>query len=188
MADVLLFHSIYGLRPAEHGWAERMRAAGHRVALPDLYRGATAETVDEGAAIRDRVGWEAMLAAARAAAAPLPPEAVLAGVSMGAQVAGEIWRGRPEAAGVLLLHGPCDIPARPRPALPVQAHLAEPEPFDDEDFLAGWAADMRAAGLAFELHRYPGAGHYFTDPALPDYHAAAAAACTERALAFLARL
>jgi len=107
---------------------------------------------------------------------------------MGAQVAGEMWAARPETAGILLLHGPCGIPSDRRPGLPVQAHLAEPEPFDDEGFIADWAEGMRAAGLDFEFHRYPGAGHYFTDATLPDHDAAAAALAEERVLAFLAAL
>jgi dienelactone hydrolase len=187
MAEVVLFHSILGLRPAEAAWAERLRAA-HTLATPDLYAGATAASYEEGEALRDRVGWETVVARAQAAVAPLPRGTVLAGVSMGAGVVGEVWPGRPETAGVLLLHGPCEVPADPRPGLPVQAHLAEPEPFDDEGFLADWAEGMRAAGLAFELHRYPGAGHYFTDAMLPDYDAAAAALAEERVHAFLSRI
>jgi dienelactone hydrolase len=188
MADVVLFHSILGLRPAERAWAERMRAEGHTVVLPDLYGGETADSYEAGEALRDRVGWEAMMASARAAVAPLPPETVLAGLSLGAQVAGEIWPARPATAGVLLLHGPCEVPAGARPGLPVQAHLAEPEPFDDEGFIADWAEGMRAAALGFELFRYPGAGHYSTDATLPDHDAAAAALAAERVLGFLARL
>jgi dienelactone hydrolase len=188
VADVVLFHSVRGLRPAEHAWADRMRGAGHAVTLPDLFAGETSQTIDDGLAIQERVGWATMMARARAAVTPLPPETVLAGVSVGAQVAGELWADRPAAAGLLLLHGPCEVPASPRRGLPVQAHLAEPEPFDDEEFIAGWAEGMRAAELAFELFRYPGAGHYFTDPALPDYREAAARLASERAIAFLAGL
>jgi dienelactone hydrolase len=187
VTDVVLFHSVRGLRPAEHAWADRMRAAGHAVTLPDLFAGETSETVDGGVAIQERVGWEAIIARARAAVAPLPPETVLAGVSVGAQVAGELWAERPATAGLLLLHGPCEVPASPRRGLPVQAHMAEPEPFDDEGYIAEWAEGMRAAGLDFELFRYPGAGHYFTDATLPDHDAAAAARAEERVLAFLAR-
>jgi dienelactone hydrolase len=186
VVEIVLFHSILGLRPAEHAWARRLRAAGHAVTTPDLYAGTTAAGYAEGEALRDRVGWETVVARARDAVAPLPPAAVLAGVSMGAGVVGEVWRGRPATAGILLLHGPCEVPADARRGLPVQAHLAEPEPFDDEGFLADWAEEARQAGLAFELYRYPGAGHYFTDATLPDYDAAAAALCAERALAFLA--
>ena len=99
-----------------------------------------------------------------------------------------MWQDRPDAAGVLLLHGPCEVPAKPRDGLPVQAHMADPEPYDDEAYLADWVEGMRRAGLGFELFRYPGAGHYFTDATLPDYDAAAHALAEERVLAFLARL
>ena len=47
---------------------------------------------------------------------------------------------------------------------------------------------MRRAGLDFELFRYPGVGHYFTDATLTDYDATAHALAEERVLAFLARL
>ena len=42
--------------------------------------------------------------------------------------------------------------------------------------------------MAFELFRYRGAGHYFTDAALPDHDAAAARLAEERAIGFLAGL
>ncbi|MBB5933498.1 dienelactone hydrolase [Streptomyces zagrosensis] len=38
-STIVLFHSAYGLRPAVHTAAERLRAAGHEVHLPDLYEG-----------------------------------------------------------------------------------------------------------------------------------------------------
>ena len=188
MATILLFHSVLGLRDAEAALAARFRAAGHEVVLPDLYDGQRSNDYDRGFAIRDRVGWDTMIARAQAAAAPLPPATVLAGVSLGAQVAGEVWATRPDTAGVLLLHGPCEIPIDARAGLPVQAHLAEPEPFDDEGFLADWAEGARRAGVAFELFRYPGAGHYFTDASLPDHDASAARLATDRALGLLAGL
>ena len=156
-----------------------MRADGHRVTLPDLFDGATSESVEGGFAIQERVGWETMMARARAAAEPLPAETALAGVSAGAQVAGTLWLERPAAEGCSCCMG------RARSGRRVEAHLAEPEPYDDEDYLQWWAEGMRSAGLDFTLYRYPGAGHYFTDPSLPDHDAAAAALAVERALAFL---
>jgi dienelactone hydrolase len=186
MASVLLIHSIRGLRPAEHDWAARMRAEGHAVSVPDIYEGATSESVEGGAAIRERIGRETLMARARAAAGAMPPETVLAGISFGAQVAGALWAERPEAAGLLLLHGPCEVPGHPAPGRRVEAHLAEPDPFDDEDYIQWWAAEMRAREVAFVLFRYPGAGHYFTDPSLPDHDPAASARAFDRALAFLA--
>lgn len=188
MADILHIHSVRGLRPAERAWGQRLEAAGHRVTLPDLFDGETAETVDGGLSILERIGWETVVARARDAAAALPADAVLSGASIGAQVAGELLADRPEAAALLLMHGPCEVPVGARPGLPVQAHLALPEPFDDEGYLADWAEGMRRAGVAFDLHRYPDAGHYFTDATLPDFDAAAADLAASRVLGLLARL
>lgn len=188
MADVVLFHSIRGLRPAERAWAVRLEAAGHAVTLPDLFGSETSETVEGGMAILEGVGWATVVGRAQAAVAELPPTAVLAGASVGAQVAGEVWASRPEAAAVILLHGPCEPPVAAPAGVPVQAHLALPEPFDDEGYLADWAEAMRASGVAFELWRYPDVGHYFTDATLPDHDAAATALATERVLQLLARL
>ena len=98
----MLFHSVYGLRPAIVDAAEMLRAAGHRVVVPDLYGGPVAGSIEEGFAISRRVGWPAILGRARAAVGELPAGAVLAGLSMGAGVAGELLAERPEtgAAGL----------------------------------------------------------------------------------------
>jgi dienelactone hydrolase len=37
MASIILFHSVYGLRHVEHAAAQRFRAAGHDVFVPDLF-------------------------------------------------------------------------------------------------------------------------------------------------------
>ncbi|MBP7000161.1 MAG: dienelactone hydrolase family protein [Amaricoccus sp.] len=185
MADILLIHSVRGLRDLERDAAGRLRAEGHVVATPDLFDGRTADTAEAGMAIAEALGPERVAAAA--AAATLPGDAVLAGLS-GAFVACGLLADRPAAAGLVLLHGPGPIPAGVRPGLPAQWHMAEPDPFDDEDFLAAWQDDVRAAGVALDAFRYPGAGHLFTDPSLPDHDATAAAALWRRATDFLAAL
>lgn len=193
MASVLLCHSVLGLRDLEHEAAERLRAAGHRVTTPDLYAGRTAPTIEAGFALRDAVGWDVMVARAAAAAEDLPPETVLAGFSMGAAVAAALWPERPATAGLLLLHGLVAIPEGARAGLPVQVHLAQPDPWEDEDFVGDWLGEARRARLALEVFRYPGVGHLFADRTLPgygepDYDEDAAEAMWRRALEFLGRL
>lgn len=156
--------------------------------LPDLFDGALAATIEEGMALKERVGRETAIARAEAAAAPLPGDAVLGGFSYGAAIAADLWARRPEAAGILLLHGLADIPQTARRGTPVQLHLAEPDPFEEEDFVAVTEAEARRAGCAIETFRYPGAGHLFTDPGLPGHDPAAAAVLWERVEAFLGRL
>jgi dienelactone hydrolase len=48
MVDVVLFHSVYGRRPAVLDAADLLRVAGHTVIAPDLYAGQVAANVDEG--------------------------------------------------------------------------------------------------------------------------------------------
>lgn len=185
MAAILLIHSVRGLREVERAAAGRLRAAGHHVVTPDLFDGETADSVEAGVAIEERLWPEPLLGRAAAAADTLGPEAVLAGFSMGASVAAELWATRPGAAGILLLHGLGAVPAAARPGTPVEAHLADPDAFAPEDEIAAWRAAAESAGLAPAIHRYPGAGHLFTDPTIPDHDAEAAALLWRRATTFL---
>lgn len=186
MATILLFHSTLGLRAVERQWAETFRAAGHRVVTPDLFGGETAATIEDGFRLQERHAAEASRRARQAAAA-LPADAVLSGLSYGAGVASELWAERTDAAGILLLHGVGPVPEAPRPGTPAQSHLADPDPYDG-DWVDFWRETTAARGVAATLSLYPGVGHLFSDPSLPDHDAAATALCRERALAFLASL
>ncbi len=130
MAQIALFHSMLGLRPAERRAADRLRAAGHDVVTPDLFAGRTTETIEGGFELKDVVvGWPTIERRARAAVRELPAETVLAGISMGAGVVHTLLPSRPDTAVVLLLHGVAGIPTTARTALPVQLHIAERDPF-----------------------------------------------------------
>ncbi|MEH1165043.1 dienelactone hydrolase family protein [Micromonospora sp. CPCC 205539] len=186
MRHVVLFHSVYGLRPAVRAAADQLRAAGHRVVTPDLYGVPAADSVEEGFALLDKIGHEVVLDRARAALRELPPETVLGGFSMGAGVAGALLAERPDTAGLLLLHGTGGAPAAARAGLPVQLHLADPDPYDAPDEVDEWQRAMADAGADLTVYRYPDTGHLFTDPDLPEHDAEAAAAAWPRVLAFLA--
>ncbi|MEV0428817.1 dienelactone hydrolase family protein [Micromonospora sp. NPDC050495] len=186
MAHILLLHSVYGLRPAVSAAADRLRAAGHQVTTPDLYGLPAADTVEEGFALLEKVGRDAVLERARAAAAELPAAAVLAGFSMGAGVAGALLAERPAAAALLLLHGTGGDPESVRPGLPVQLHLADPDEYEPQEEVDEWQRAMADAGAVVSVHRYPGPGHLYTDPDLADHDPLAAALTWDRTLAFLA--
>lgn len=186
---IVLFHSMYGLRPAVRDAADRMRAAGHEVVVPDLYEGRTADTPEAGLALRDGIGRDELLRRAVAAAAPYSDGGlVYAGFSLGGAVAQNLALGDGRARGLLLLHGTSDLPEGARTELPVQLHVAEPDPYETDDWLSAWYLLMRKAGADVEVHRYRGAGHLFTDPELPDYDAEAAERTWAVALDFLREL
>ncbi|MFG2309487.1 dienelactone hydrolase family protein [Streptomyces sp. NPDC048566] len=185
--DIMLFHSTYGLRPAVREAADRLRAAGHEVWTPDLFEGRTFETVEDGMAFNEGIGRAELLKRAVLAAAPYSDRGlVYAGFSLGASVAQTLALGDEKARGLLLLHGTSDIAENASvDELPVQLHVAEPDPFETDDWLSAWYLRMRRTGADVEVYRYPGAGHLYTDPALPDHDAEAAEATWKVALGFL---
>ncbi|SDK08017.1 dienelactone hydrolase family protein [Streptomyces indicus] len=188
--NIVLFHSVYGLRPAVHAAAERLRAAGHQVHVPDLYEGKTADDVEEARKIKDGIGTDELLRRAVAAAAPHSESGlVYAGFSLGAALAQNVALADEKARGLLLLHGTSDLPEDASvDELPVQLHVAEPDPFEPDDWLSAWYLNMRKAGADVEIFRYRGAGHLYTDPELPDYDADAAEQTWQVALGFLETL
>jgi dienelactone hydrolase len=137
---VILFHSVYGLRPVELGAADHFRSSGHEVITPDLYACRTASSVDQGFELMNQSDG---LSFARGPRGQLPTSdmTVLAGISMGAGVVASLWAGRPKATGVLLLHGLADIPDVVRDGFPVQVHLADPHAFTP----AGQISEPRTA-------------------------------------------
>lgn len=183
---IVLFHSAYGLRPAVHTAADRLRAQGHTVHVPDLYDGRTAEGIEEGLRIREEIGRDELLRRAVAAAAPYSGSGlVYAGFSLGGSIAQNLALGDEKARGLLLLHGTSDIADDAATDIPVQLHVAEPDPFEPDDWLNAWYLRMRKAGADVEIHRYRGAGHLYTDPELADWDAEAAERTWSVALDFL---
>lgn len=188
MARIILFHSAYGPRPAVEAAAERLRAAGHEVTVPDLYDGRVVDTVEDGMDIKDEIGVEELLHRAVAAAAPLGKGVVYSGFSMGASLAQNLAIADEYAGGLLMFHGTSDLRDEAETEIAVQLHVADPDPFETEDWLNAWYLRMVAAGADVEVYRYRGAGHIFTDPDLPDYDAEAADRAWAAALAFLEEL
>jgi dienelactone hydrolase len=190
LMNIMLFHSTYGLRPAVEAAAERLRGAGHEVWTPDLFEGRTFDTVEEGMAHRDEIGKDELLKRAVLAAAPYSDRGlVYAGFSFGASTAQTLALGDEKAKGLLLLHGTSDLAENASAdELPVQLHVAEPDPFETDDWLTAWYLQMRRAGADVEVYRYAGAGHLYTDPDLPDYDEEAAEATWRVALGFLESL
>ncbi|MGW5865374.1 dienelactone hydrolase family protein [Streptomyces sp. NPDC055239] len=188
--NIMLFHSTYGLVPAVHAAADRLRAEGHEVWTPDLFEGRTFGTVEEGMAFKDELGKEELLKRAILASAPYSERGlVYAGFSFGAATAQTLALGDDKARGLLLLHGTSDIAeSATADELPVQLHVAEPDPFETDDWLSAWYLQMGRTGADVEVYRYAGAGHIYTDPDLDDYDAEAAEATWRTAIGFLETL
>jgi dienelactone hydrolase len=186
---ILLCHSVLGLRDVEHEAADLLAHQGHVVSVPDLFGGAIATSIDEGAEIVARIGWPTVCAIAEEALKGLPIETVLAGFSMCVGVASELWSRRPRSAGAVFLHALPTIPSNIRPAFPFQVHVgANDDMFADAASLKDLNDRGRELSVAAEVYRYPGAGHFFTDTTLPEFNQNAARLTWERVIDYLARL
>jgi dienelactone hydrolase len=194
MADVLLFHHIQGLTPGVVAFADRLRAAGHTVHVPDLYDGRTFDSIQDGAAFSQGEGGPDLDKLADEVAAGLPEGLVYAGISSGVMQAQRLAQTRPGAAGAVLMEACLPITGEwaigPWPAgVPVQVHG-----MDADEFFAG-DGDVDAArelvelvGDGAELFVYPGDQHLFEDSSLDSYDPAATELLVERVTGFLARV
>jgi dienelactone hydrolase len=104
MADVLLFHHALGLTAGVQGFAEQLRAAGHTVMVPDLYDGARFDTITEGVAHAEEIGFETLIDRGVAVAEGLGDRLVVAGFSLGVLPAQKLAQTRPGVIGAVLYH------------------------------------------------------------------------------------
>ena len=192
MAEIVLFHSALGLRPWVTASADRLRGAGHTVHTPDYYDGEVFDDLGDGLRKRDELGYAEIARRAREAVDGLPARLVFAGFSLGAVPAELLAAARPGARGTVLMHAAIPVEElggfgdeRWPEGGPVQVHCAAEDPCVEAEEVAAFGAAVTGAGATFEEHAYPGSGHLFADPDLPEYDRASSEAMWERVLAFL---
>ena len=187
VAEVVLFHHAQGLTDGVRALAEDLRTAGHTVHSPDVYDGRTFDTLDEGIAYAQEVGFGTLLERARAAAEALPAEVAYVGLSLGGMPAQQLVQTRPGARAAVLLHTaiPLEEFGGTWPdGVPLQIHTREDDDWGDADV----AKELVAAVPTAELFLYPGDRHLFTDRSLADHDPEQAALVLDRVLDLLARL
>ena len=190
MAEVLLFHHAQGQTPGFHAFADEVRGAGHTVHTPDLFDGRTFDSIEEGLAHVEGIGFMEIVVRGERAAEALPNGLVYAGFSLGVVPAQKLAQTRPGARGALLFYS-C-VPASEFggwPAgVPVQIHGMDADPFFVGEGDVDAARELVESTEHAELFLYPGEEHYFADSSLPSYDETAATLLTQRVLAFLEEL
>ena len=197
MAEVVLFHSVLGLRPGVISAAEWLRAAGHTIHTPDYFDGEVFEDLKDGSRKEEKLGYQEIARRTKESVSGLPEGLVYAGFSLGAVHAEVLAASVPGALGAVLMHGavPMEglseyfgIQSWPE-GVPVQVHYAVDDPWvEAEEEVVPLGEAVRGAGAAFESYTYPGSGHLFSDPDLPAYDRASSEAMWRRVLAFLDRI
>jgi dienelactone hydrolase len=190
MAEILLFHHAQGRTAGVLGFADELRKAGHTLHAPDLYDGRTFESLDEGIAFAEEVGFGELMDRGARATEGLPGGLVYAGFSLGVVPAQMLAQNRPGARGALFFHS-C-LPAAEFGAwpagVPVRIHAMDADPIFVGEGDLDAARALVAETAQAHLFLYPGNQHLFADPSLPSYDPEAAALLTRRVLDFLADL
>jgi dienelactone hydrolase len=188
MAEVLLFHHAQGQTKGFNDFADELRQAGHTVHAPDLFEGRTFESIEDGMAYAEELGFpDEIIGRGEQAASELPNELVYAGFSLGVVPAQKLAQTRPGARGGLFFYScvpasyfggwPADVPA--------QIHGMDADPIFVGEGDVEAARELVESSESAELFLYPGDQHYFADSSLPSYDADAAALLTKRVLDFL---
>jgi len=192
MAEILLFHHAQGLTPGVRAFVDEIRAAGHIVHTPDLFDGRIFDSIEEGLAYIDQIGFDAIRERGVQVADELPRELVYAGFSFGVLPAQKLAQTRRGARGALLFYSCLPISGRwafgPWPeGVAVQIHGMDNDPIFVGEGDIDAAREIVAKVDDAELFLYPGDQHYFADSSLPSYDADATALLITRVLAFLDR-
>jgi dienelactone hydrolase len=190
--SVALFHSVLGCRPGFLQFADQLHSAGHEVHPIDIFNGVTFASLGEGLAMRDSIGIPELIRRATDGVNALPTGTVYVGFSMGASIAQYFAAVRTGSRGAVLMSGaddPADSEIDGWPhGVPVQVHYAIDDSWIDHPQVDALAKAVTAAGASFECHIYPGSGHLFADPELPEYDGRSANLMLKRTLDFLDRL
>jgi dienelactone hydrolase len=182
VAEVVVFHHALGLTDPVRRFANALRGSGHTVHTPDLFDGRTFDTIEDGMAHAEEIGFPmAVVDRARASVAPLPSEVVYVGFSLGVLSAQSLAQTRPGARGTVLCYSALPLgewgdnwPAEWPDGVRLQLHILD----GDEDFEL--AKGLAEAVPGAELFVYPGTEHYFAE-----HDDRAAALLMQRVLAFL---
>lgn len=192
MTTVALFHSVLGVRQGVLDAAELLRQQGHDVLVPDLFDGRTFDDYPPAMSFAwEEVGPGTLMSRALDAVADLPDGFVAAGFSLGCVMAAHVATKRP-VSGVLWIAGACPVSmfedGRVWPTgVPAQTHSTLKDPWREAEELELAVRDVEAGGGSLEVFDYPGSGHLFNDPTLPDeYDADVTELMWSRALPFVA--
>lgn len=189
MAEIVLFHHALGLTTGVEAFGNALAVSGHDVITPDLFNGATFETVEAGVAHAQTIGFEQIATLGAKAAEACGDHIVVIGLSLGVLPAQKLAQQRPSVEAAVLCHSalPLGFFADTWPTeVALQIHAGERDPFVIEDRDA--IDQLIEAAATSEVHWYDTDAHLVADVTSPDFDAGLSGQIVTRTLEFLARL
>ena len=174
MANVIVFHSVLGVRTSILDFCQKLENHGHHVNCVDLYDGKSFDDMQEAYDHFVSIGIPGMMERTLRYTRDLPGDAVYIGFSNGGASALLLAGTKPGAKGCVLIHAAMPITAlgieKWPAAVPVEVHYAKVDPWKEVDGILQLEKEVKASGASYAYHEYPIEGHLFTDAALPEYH------------------
>jgi carboxymethylenebutenolidase len=167
---VLVLHEFFGLQDSFKDYAGRLSDEGFTVLALDLYDGALAESVEDAIQLRDQLDAERTHLRLEAAADFLVdnwhPRLGLIGFSLGAEFADAVARARP-VEGTVFYYGAGKETAAGFNG-PLLMHLASDDEWMPSEEVRALLSSLEDGGMEVDAHIYPGTGHSFANPAVPE--------------------
>ena len=187
---MLLLHAWWGLNDDVRARADALRREGYTVAAPDLFGGRVAKTIEDAKALTQRESEreDALTKVVDDAVSELGERVDAVGIvawSFGVWYAWKMGIARSDKVRALALFygiGPNEPDA---PKVPVLAHYAEHDEYEDISFARQVEKEMKAGGTDVRVELYPGTKHWFDEPSRPEYDKAASLLAWDRTRAFL---
>ncbi len=175
---VLVVHDWMGAGPFGSGKCDQLAKLGYVAFAADIYgKGIRPANAQEAGQLAGKYKGDRALLRARAAAAlqalranPLvdPKRIAAIGFCFGGTTVVELARSGADLAGVVSFHGGLDSPA-PADGKNIKARIlalhGADDPFVPAADLAAFEDEMRKSGVDWQLVKYGGAVHSFTNPA-----------------------
>lgn len=181
---VVVAHAWWGLNQTIRDYGAALAAQGFVVALPDLFGGDIATSID-GAEKLIRKHWDTADGRLDEAFDALGSHPATIGNGTGAvgfsfggfHLLDSIEKGDGRIARLVVYYATHSLPAQ---HVPIMAHLATDDSYESNEDIAALAANI--GNLA---HSYPGTVHWFAEADRPEYDAPAAETAFERTVRFL---
>ncbi|MEZ5186722.1 MAG: dienelactone hydrolase family protein [Candidatus Nanopelagicales bacterium] len=190
--QIAIFPPVLGVRQGTLDAVHRLRADGHAAHVVDPFEGRAFDDYEPAMNNAwEQIGQAELLRRALDGTRDLPDEFVAVGFSLGCLLAGYVATER-KVSGVVMIAGAIPVSALgeqwPR-GVPAQTHSSVGDPWREQEEIDQAVRDVEAAGARIEVYDYPGSGHLFSDPTLPDeYDPASTQLLWDRVLAFVRRL
>ena len=192
MANIIIFHSVLGIRKGVVDLADRLEKQDHKVYCVDLYDGKSFDDMDKAMEFFMSLGIPELIERTVKYTQDMPKDSIYIGFSNGGASAMLLAGTKPDAKGCVLLHAALpleELGIEKWPSdVPVQVHYAKSDPWKEQSSIDALEKDIRESGASYNYYEYPAEGHLFTDALLPEYNEDASELLISRVIDFISNI